>query len=132
MLRVKVTEYFTLKAFDELQNIKRYDEKNRNNDGELYVGDTFDCTEEMCNYLSGDNKFKKTFVQVVDILPNIDIIPNATETASIEEIPNAIDEVKIKVLSQSPTDAIQKAINNDVETQIASVKRNKKKKASKK
>lgn len=65
MKKCEVKEYFTLKKFDELKNLVRADENNNAKNGELYVGDTFDCTEEMCNYLNGDNKYNKSYIDVI-------------------------------------------------------------------
>ena len=66
MIKVKVVERFRLKDFDKLKNIKRASIEVY---GELLPNDTFECDEEMVKYLSGDNAFKKSFVKVVEILP---------------------------------------------------------------
>lgn len=66
MIKCEVTEYFTLKKFDELENIVRANENNNTKDGELFVGDTFDCTDEMAKYLTGDNENKIVVVKIVN------------------------------------------------------------------
>ena len=66
MIKVEVIESFTLKDFDELKNIKR---KSVEQKGKLFVGDTFECGEEMANYLLGDNPLKKQVVNLVEIQP---------------------------------------------------------------
>ena len=66
MIRVEVIEDFTLGKFKELKNIQR---KNMDTQGRLYKGDTFECTEEMADYLSGNNGLKKAFIKVIEILP---------------------------------------------------------------
>ena len=55
MIKVQVKERFHLDRFDELENIQRYD-KNKNKEGYLYEKDTFECTEEMVEYLTKKNK----------------------------------------------------------------------------
>lgn len=65
MKKCEVKEYFTLKKFDELENLVRADENNNAKDGELFVGDTFDCTEEMADYLTGNNDSKLVVVRII-------------------------------------------------------------------
>ena len=66
MIKVEVIEKFTLKDFNELKNIKR---KSVEKEGTLYVGDTFECSEDMAKYLTGDNALKKAVVKVIEIVP---------------------------------------------------------------
>lgn len=66
MVKVEVIETFTLGAFKELKNIKRIE---ANVNGKLFVGDIFECTEAMAEYLTGKNNFKKAFVKVIEIIP---------------------------------------------------------------
>lgn len=66
MIKVEVTEGFTLRDYDKLKNIDR---KNIDRKGELFVGDTFECDEEMVKYLSGGNKYQKPYVKVIEVLP---------------------------------------------------------------
>lgn len=66
MIKCEVIEYFTLKKFNELENIVRANENNNTKDGELFVGDTFDCTEEMAKYLTGDNENKIVVVKIAN------------------------------------------------------------------
>ena len=66
MIKVEVIERFTLKDFNELKNIKR---KSVEKEGTLYVGDTFECSEDMAKYLTGDNALKKAVVKVIEIVP---------------------------------------------------------------
>ena len=69
MIKAEVIEYFTLEAFNELKNIERASNENKNENGKLYPGDTFNCNEEMAKYLSGSNKYKKPFIKVLEVLP---------------------------------------------------------------
>ena len=66
MKKCEVISYFTLKKFDELKNIVRANENNNTKDGELFVGDTFDCNEEMAKYLTGDNENKIVVVKIAN------------------------------------------------------------------
>jgi len=102
MIRVEVIEQFTLKDFYKLNNIKR---KSIDVKGTLFIGDTFECDEDMVKYLTGNNEQGKTVVKVIEVKP------------------------EIKILSQSPIEELEKAMN--VKTKITTIK-TKKKKSSKK
>lgn len=71
MIKVEVIENFSLKKFNELKNLERFN-KEYNEKGSLYVGDTFECTEEMGKYLTGDNTLKKRVVKILEVIPVID------------------------------------------------------------
>lgn len=64
MIRCEVIEEFTLKEFDKLENIKRV---RINENGKLFVGDTFECDEEMADYLTGKNPLNKVVVNVIEV-----------------------------------------------------------------
>lgn len=64
MIKVEVIEEFTLKKFKELKNIVR-NNPNRTEEGRLYVKDTFECTEEMVEYLTKTNAEGRAFVKVI-------------------------------------------------------------------
>lgn len=66
MIKCEVIEKFKLKDFGKLKNIVR---KNANTEGELYVGDTFECDEKMAEYLSGENALKKVVVKIIEVQP---------------------------------------------------------------
>lgn len=105
MIKCEVIKEFTLKRFDELKNIKR---RRLDTKGKLYVGDTFECDKEMADYLMGDNKDKQVVVKVIEVEP------------------------EIKILSQSPIEELEKAINVKAEITTANYSKPKKKKSSKK
>jgi len=67
MIKVEVIEDFDLKDFHKIRNLKRKCVEYPN---KLFVGDTFECNEEMCKYLSGENKFKKSFIKVLEVKPS--------------------------------------------------------------
>ena len=66
MFKVEVLEEFTLGRFNELKNIQR---KAREEKGKLFVGDIFECDQEMVDYLLKDNALKRAFVRVIEIIP---------------------------------------------------------------
>lgn len=70
MVKLEVTDEngFTLGKFNELRNIERKD-PDKKEEGWLYYGDTFECDEDMQKYLLGDNKYKKAFVRVIEVIP---------------------------------------------------------------
>lgn len=69
MVKCKVIKKFTLKDFDKLKNIVRGGIKN--NHGELYINDTFECDEEMAEYLTGNNKNKDVVVKIIEVIPKV-------------------------------------------------------------
>jgi hypothetical protein len=85
MIKVKVIEDFTLKDFSKLKNIVRV---KTDVEGRLFKGDTFECTEEMARYLTGENVLGKTVVEFIEVKPEEDI--EIKREVSIEDI----DEVK--------------------------------------
>lgn len=66
MIKVEVVEKFNLRDFNKLKNITR---KSVNEEGKLFVGDTFECDEEMAKYLTGGNPLNKVVVKVLEIMP---------------------------------------------------------------
>ena len=68
MIKVKVTNQFTLGAFKELKNIVRANPQ-KDKENYLFVGDTFECTDKMAKYLGGENQQNKSFVEVIEIIP---------------------------------------------------------------
>lgn len=68
MIKCEVTREFTLGKFDELKNIKRKNPE-RNEKGRLYLDDTFECTEEMADYLTGNNANEDIVVRIIEVVP---------------------------------------------------------------
>lgn len=69
MVRLKVTEDFDLGKFDELKELVRANAMN-DTKGHLYINDMFLCTQEMAEYLTGKNKYNRTFAEVIEVIPN--------------------------------------------------------------
>lgn len=81
MIKVRVIEKFNLNldGFAELKNLKRASIETK---GKLYVNDEFECTEKMAKYLSGENKYNKSYIQVIEV-DNTEM-PKKKEEATIE------------------------------------------------
>lgn len=70
MIKCEVIKRFSLKDFDKLKNVVRYN-PNLKEVGMLYSKDTFECDEEMANYLTGNNLLKEIVVKVIEVSPTI-------------------------------------------------------------
>ena len=90
MIKAEVIEKFTLVKFDDLKNIVRKNKEN-NERGTLYVGDTFECDEDMAKYLTGSNIKNKTVIKIVEIMPEI-----KTYDAKVVDA----DKVEVKVIKE--------------------------------
>ena len=66
MIRVEAITQFTLAEFDKITNITR---KNVDKQGMLFVGDTFECSKEMAEYLTGKNERGNVVVKVIEVIP---------------------------------------------------------------
>lgn len=69
MIKVIVTEEFTLGRFNELKNIERAN-TNKNEDGCLYINDKFECNEDMYEYLTIKNNEHRAFIKIIEIIPD--------------------------------------------------------------
>jgi len=102
MIRCEVIKEFTLERFDELKNIQR---RSFDTKGKLYVGDTFECTEEMAKYLMGSNKDKQVVVKVIEVEPEMPTIIGH-RADDVEYVVPLGDKEELDKLSK----AIEKAI----------------------
>ena len=66
MVKVEVIEGFSLARFNEIQNLVR---ANRDNEGHLYIGDVFDCSDDLAEYLTKTNARGRAFVKVLEVIP---------------------------------------------------------------
>ena len=67
MIKVEVLEDFTLKDFGELKNIERGTSKKE--EGKLFKYDKFECSKDMCEYLTGKNPLNRAVVKVIEVEP---------------------------------------------------------------
>ena len=66
MIKVEAIKPFTLGKFNEITNIVR---KGADTPGQLNVGDTFECTQEMAEYLTGKNNKGMVVVKIIEVIP---------------------------------------------------------------
>ena len=95
MIKVEVTEAFTLGKFNELKNIVR---KSIDTPGQLNVGDTFECEKEMYEYLNGKNPKGKVVVKLLEV------IPEEKEEEKIEKV----ETPKVEVLKKETKPKVTK------------------------
>jgi hypothetical protein len=107
MVKLECTYEFTLKRFNELFNITRKN-ADKKADGLLYVGDTFECSQELADYLLGNNQSKIVVAKVLEVIPEVQII------------------------SQSPVDELKKGIEKSTKTITTATYKSKRTKKSKK
>lgn len=82
MVRVEVINEFTLGDFYKIKNtIVR---KARSKEGYLFVGDTFECDEDMLKYLTGANSYKRTFIKVIEVIPEA-TVENVVEKVELHK-----------------------------------------------
>lgn len=77
MIKVEVTEDFTLQKFEELKNIVR---KGKSQEGKLFIGDIFECDEKMADYLTGNNSINRAVVKVIEVIPEKENTEKKTTT----------------------------------------------------
>ena len=93
MIKVEVTEGFTLDDFKKLKNVERYN-VNLKEEGHLYPRDTFECDKEMAYYLLGKNRLNRAFVKVIEVIPDKPTIK--------------LEEEDIKVIAETVNKATKK------------------------
>ena len=104
MIKCEVTREFTLGKFDELKNIKR---KNVDTHGRLYLGDTFECDEEMAKYLTGNNTNEDIVVKILEVIPEEEKKGGETKVAEVKEEKKETDTKKIAKSVISATKAVK-------------------------
>ena len=67
MIKVEVITQFTLGRFNEIKNIQR---RSVDTEGMLYVGDTFECSKELAEYLTGKNDRGNVVVKIIEVIPD--------------------------------------------------------------
>lgn len=70
MIKCEVIKQFNFARFDELENIKR---KNVEIKGKLLVGDEFECSKEIADYLTGNNPLNEVVVKIIEVEPKKEI-----------------------------------------------------------
>ena len=70
MIKCEVIKRFSLERFGELKNIERASAKK--DEGELYVGDRFECDKEIVDYLNGNNVYGKSFIKILEVISDVE------------------------------------------------------------
>ena len=83
MVKVQALQEFTYGNFKNITNLVRND-VNKNQEGKLYAKDTFECTKEMAEYLTG--KCGYVLVKVIEVIPE--------EVPTIKNVEEKIEEIK--------------------------------------
>lgn len=96
MIKCEVTERFTFGRFNELKNLQR---KSIEEEGRLFLGDTFECTKEIAEYLMGKNDKGKTVIKIIEIIPEENKIIEKTKTVK-KESKEITPDVKVVVKSK--------------------------------
>ena len=93
MVKLECIYEFSLRRFNELFNITRKN-ADKKADGWLYVGDTFECSQELADYLSGNNQSKITVAKIIEVEPQWekDDVPLSKEES--QELDNKVQEMK--------------------------------------
>ena len=78
MIKVEAIKQFTLKNFKEAKNIVR---KDKNEEGKIFIGDVFECSPEIAEYLQGNNEGKQVVIKVLEVIPEI----QETDTKELTE-----------------------------------------------
>ena len=70
VIKCEAIKDFTLKRFDELINYKK---KSQSLKGHIGKGDTFECSQELAEYLSGKNDKGLKVIRILEYIPNDNI-----------------------------------------------------------
>lgn len=93
MVKVKVLDNFHLDKFKKLKNIERAD-VSKNSEGYLYKGDTFECTEDIAEYLMNTEEHRNPANKIFVSRVPLEVVPKNTtiekETQVEEEKPKRI------------------------------------------
>ena len=68
VIKVRTISPFTLKDYNKLSNVEKLFNREPN---AFDVGDTFECDEEMAQYLTGKNEQGLVVVEIVEVIPDI-------------------------------------------------------------
>lgn len=120
MIKCKVIEKFSLKDFNKLKNIERV---SLDTEGELYVGDQFECDQKMADYLTGNNILKKTVVEIIEVDPESEQEVTEQEVQAVAE---AIVQEALE--SKKSIEQVVQEINDEIEQQPKPKKKKNKKK----
>lgn len=90
MIKVEVIREFTYKDFDKIEKSLIRNDINKNEKGKLFPKDTFECTDGMAKYLTGECGY--VLVEVIEVIP--------------EEAP--VVENKVEEIKEEPKEEVKK------------------------
>ena len=67
LIKVEVIKDFTYNDFSKIKELERRTAKDK--DGWLYIGDTFCCSKDIAEYLTGKNDKEIVVVKVIEVIP---------------------------------------------------------------
>lgn len=68
MVKAKAIMDYTTKDFDKLENLVRND-ASKDEEGSIYIGDTFECDKELASYFCGGNDYGLNLIEVLEVIP---------------------------------------------------------------
>lgn len=98
-----IYEFSLFSRFNELFNIVRKD-PNKKADGWVYVGDTFECSKELANYLLGDNQSKIVVVKIIEVEPEWEkdgVKLNKEESKELDKQVKEIKDIAKEIIKKS-------------------------------
>ena len=99
MIKVKALQEFTYRDFDKIKNLERHN-KDKNQHGRLYAGDTFECTKDMATYLTGGCGY--VLVKILEVIPE-EIQDGTLEHPYTTIMPEPIkEESKVEEIASKP------------------------------
>lgn len=85
MIKVRTISPFTLKDYNKLSNVEKLFNREPN---AFDIGDTFECDEEMAQYLTGKNEQGLVVVEIVEVIPNVKEKEEVKEQKQEKQIKN--------------------------------------------
>ena len=91
MIKVKALREFTYGDFDKIKNLAR-NNNDKNQHGRLYSEDTFECSKEMADYLTGGCGYE--LVKVIEVIPDPVVEEKVEEIKEEPKVEETIVEEK--------------------------------------
>lgn len=76
MIRCKVIRDFTYMPATRFKELKITKRTKKDTIGKLYIGDIFECSYEVAEYLAGKNTKKDKVVRIIEVCPDSSIFKN--------------------------------------------------------
>ena len=105
MIKVEAIKPFTLGRFNEITNIVR---KGADTPGLLNTGDTFECSKDLAEYLTGKNDRGMVVVKVIEVIPD-EVVEEKAEEKVEESV--KIERPKVEDLKKAIKKTAKKKIS---------------------